>query len=84
MELKYIAENCTGCGLCVNVCPHSAISISEEPNHVAVIARSECDNCFFCVDACYDNALNIFGRMYTVDELMAVGRLPSIPNLLYH
>ncbi|MBC7078816.1 MAG: 4Fe-4S binding protein, partial [Synergistales bacterium] len=30
MALKVIKERCTGCGLCVQVCPYNAIKLSDE------------------------------------------------------
>ncbi len=72
LELKYTMDDCTGCGKCVGICPQHAISMNEESEPKAIIDRSKCDNCFLCVDECYANALGVFGKMYSVDELFKV------------
>ncbi len=70
LELKYTAEDCTGCGRCVDTCPRGAITMSGGEKSVAAIDRSMCGNCLACVDVCDDGALDVFGKTYTVDGLM--------------
>ena len=48
-------DECTGCGSCIDACPHSAISFDEEKG----VAR-KCNLCYFRIDnglypACADN-----------------------------
>jgi NADH:ubiquinone oxidoreductase subunit F (NADH-binding)/(2Fe-2S) ferredoxin/NAD-dependent dihydropyrimidine dehydrogenase PreA subunit len=43
-------EKCTGCGLCVRVCPEDAISGERKEPHV--IDQSKCIQCGACFDAC--------------------------------
>lgn len=71
-ELKYTQEDCIGCGRCVDACPMNAISMSGGPTPKAVIDRSLCDNCFLCVEECFEKALDIFGKIYSVDELIQI------------
>ncbi|MBD3191770.1 MAG: 4Fe-4S dicluster domain-containing protein [Candidatus Heimdallarchaeota archaeon] len=47
-------KRCQGCGICVNHCPTSAISIK---NGKAVINTSICKNCRICMNVCPNNAL---------------------------
>lgn len=54
MALKVIKERCTGCGLCVQVCPYNAIKLSDE--NVAEILES-CILCGQCIEACPMKAL---------------------------
>ena len=47
-------QNCTGCGLCANVCSKAAISMvwSEEGFLVPQVSHSACINCGACSRAC--------------------------------
>ena len=68
-ELGYIPNKCSGCGACAAVCPTGAHSFSETGEHR--IDRALCIHCFKCVDACLWEALTIYGRDVTVDQVMA-------------
>jgi len=48
-------EECTGCGLCREVCPVDAILINE----VAIIDSSRCTACLACVRQCPQGAIAI-------------------------
>jgi len=51
----YVDEaHCTGCGLCVDVCPTGAISVV---NGVAQVEQSLCQECDACLSACPNGAL---------------------------
>lgn len=55
-QLRVSAEECKGCGLCVESCPPRAISLSEQLNHygyrTAVYAGSGCTGCGICFMVC--------------------------------
>ena len=53
-KIKIILEKCTGCTLCVRVCPFGAIKVE---NKKAVIDLSKCNLCGACVDSCKFNAI---------------------------
>ena len=68
-QLACYAEKCVGCMECVSACPNGA---HREENGVHVLDRSLCTACGLCADTCLGEALTLFGREVTVDELMAV------------
>lgn len=73
-------NKCSGCGLCVPICPYSAISlkeINERGGHghgpftrkVAEVNSSLCQGCGACVPACRTSALNLKG--FTDEQLVS-------------
>ncbi len=49
-------DKCTGCTACVNICPHSAISIQDTMISLnAVINEDKCVNCNACEKVCHVN-----------------------------
>jgi Pyruvate/2-oxoacid:ferredoxin oxidoreductase delta subunit/bacterioferritin-associated ferredoxin len=64
MVAEVIPENCTGCRLCVQVCPTVALSMrerrSDEPGpgkHVAQLDGEACYNAQTCFEICPDSAI---------------------------
>ncbi|MDK2892525.1 4Fe-4S binding protein [Methanohalophilus sp.] len=49
------ADECVGCGTCVDECPVEAISMNDE--NIAVVDADECTDCGSCVDACPTDAI---------------------------
>ncbi|MEJ5260956.1 MAG: ferredoxin family protein [Anaerohalosphaeraceae bacterium] len=63
-QIRFYAEHCKGCGLCVLVCPHQNIRISEDLNEhghpFAVLADpARCTYCALCGRMCPDTAIEI-------------------------
>ena len=58
---------CKKCGKCVQVCPRSAVDLTEEG---VSIDRSKCDGCGNCIDACFYDAMHWTGEVVTVDKVM--------------
>jgi heterodisulfide reductase subunit A len=53
-------SKCTGCGMCVEVCPFNAIELDPEQG-VAVIKEALCKGCGACASSCRGGALDIKG-----------------------
>ncbi len=54
------ARKCSGCGLCVTVCPYNARWIDEE-RRVAVVEEPLCQGCGTCVALCPNGAAKLRG-----------------------
>ena len=58
---------CKGCGLCVHICPHNVLQLSDRRNQKGyTIAEaktaSECIGCRLCEVSCPDLAIYIAGE----------------------
>lgn len=58
-------KKCIGCKSCVEACP-----VSNEESFIFQ-SSSECLRCGRCAEACPTKALEMCGRLWTMDELMA-------------
>jgi heterodisulfide reductase subunit A len=54
------AAYCSGCGVCVEVCPFDAASVDAETDK-AQINPAQCKGCGLCVASCRSGALNLKG-----------------------
>lgn len=54
-EISVDAEKCTGCGLCVSVCPVKVFELTEGQSKIINIAN--CEGCKACYYQCPDNAI---------------------------
>ncbi len=58
------AERCKGCGLCLTVCPHNVITISEKPNSRGIFPAQAtnpgCTGCANCATVCPDCAIEVY------------------------
>ena len=58
MEWRWqlVIENCTGCGICRDVCEHNAIRMSRNMAYPEPI-EGKCTGCFDCVTQCPFDAI---------------------------
>ncbi len=61
-------EKCSGCRLCNQLCPFSAIEFNEDKRHSYIISAL-CKGCGVCVAACPSSAIK--GRHFTDQQLLA-------------
>ncbi len=66
-ELQWLEVRCIGCGRCLEVCPHGALSrtVSE-----IAINRDLCNACGICADECPSTAMEMMGSIRTVGDLV--------------
>ncbi len=76
-------EKCTGCGICVPLCPYGAISLveCEDGKKKSEINPALCKGCGVCTAACPSKAITLHG--FTYDQVLAqiktIARWPEIP-----
>jgi pyruvate formate lyase activating enzyme len=71
-EVGLFPTLCTSCGSCAEVCPNGALVYA--PGSPPNIDRSLCTGCGECVASCSYEALRLYGRQMTVDEVFGVVR----------
>ncbi len=55
--LELVPENCTGCGLCLTVCPRAVLQASS--GKIAITDLSRCMECGACMTNCAFNAIRV-------------------------
>jgi heterodisulfide reductase subunit A len=53
-------DRCSGCGLCVEICPYKALELDEKEK-IAVVNEALCKGCGACVSSCRANAIDLKG-----------------------
>ena len=67
-QLLYKKSKCIGCSTCVKACPQHILEPTPEGIHFTQLG---CTLCYRCTEECPTTALEICGREYNMDELMA-------------
>jgi len=57
VTLRLDQEKCTGCGMCLIVCPHTVLAM--ENGHVRIEKRDACMECGACARNCPSEALSV-------------------------
>lgn len=57
VTLKLDENKCTGCGMCLDVCPHEVFKMNEK--HVKIHNRDACMECGACSLNCPANAISV-------------------------
>lgn len=59
-KVAQVGPWCSGCGVCVSVCPFNAIEL-DESKHIAVVNEALCKGCGTCAASCWQSAIDIKG-----------------------
>lgn len=70
------SARCTGCSICAEVCPTSAIRVVDG---IAVIHADLCHECQSCVDACPQGAIRLAEEKVPVVEGEVVNMSQTLP-----
>ena len=66
-QLSYLGDKCIGCGECAAVCTAGAHEMTADGH---IFHREKCVGCGKCEEACLGNALKLYGREMSVDEVL--------------
>jgi len=73
-ELGFISARCNKCRKCITACPEGALTFDRSLE----IDRSRCTCCGKCTEVCYPEALTIFGKEMSVEEVFRVVKRDDI------
>ena len=68
VRASIVAERCSGCRICNNLCPYAAIAF-DEARRVSVVEQALCKGCGTCVAACPAGAIE--GAGFTDEQILA-------------
>ncbi len=83
IEPEWSSPECTDCGLCVSLCPLSAIERKDsDEGYSYVIDQDRCINCSICTSLCPTNAWVAARKGYTLFIGGTMGRIPRFASVL--
>jgi glycyl-radical enzyme activating protein len=68
ISLRWAPSKCIRCGLCVPVCPNSALT-RQAPDNRINIDHSKCDSSGLCIEECPAAALSFDGRRVSAEDI---------------
>ncbi len=77
-SLEYKSERCTGCGRCLEVCPHEVFAIKD--GKAVILDKDRCMECGACASNCAFGALSVnkgVGCAAAIINSMIIGGEPS-------
>lgn len=69
-QIFYTAQNCIGCGACIEVCPKGAHFLDKDNSHRFDVTL--CTGCLSCTNACPANAVEPVSKLMSPDEIIHV------------
>jgi ferredoxin len=78
VTLRLIHDKCTGCGMCLKVCPHGVFEVKE--GKAQIIDKDSCMECGACAKNCPFSAIEVKSGTGCAQAII-VGKLTgSEPN----
>jgi len=74
-QLGFLSRNCILCGQCETICNRKVHHVTPDGHKIDF---NRCKVCGECVEACYNRALKIFGKRYSVEELIRIALQDTI------
>ncbi len=56
-SIELLTAKCTGCGMCIEVCPHEVFALQD--GKAIILDRDRCMECGACVNNCAFGALRV-------------------------
>jgi NAD-dependent dihydropyrimidine dehydrogenase PreA subunit len=86
--IKVDVDRCTGCGVCVAVCPWDAIHLAtSQTGSYAEVDHHVCRECGACAEACPEEAITLAVESTVKGELVPIERelalVPPMPRAVY-
>lgn len=66
-QVHWVKSRCIGCRGCIEACPKGALALGDNG---ITIDRFQCDACSECVQACPSTAMEAYGEVFSVDDLV--------------
>ena len=66
-QVLYKKTKCIGCQTCVNVCPQQLLRLTAD----GIVMEHPCAVCHLCTEECPTTALEMCGKVWTMEALMA-------------
>ncbi len=67
-EWRLIVQNCTGCGICFDVCPEEAIKMTRDMAYPEPVPE-KCNGCLICFKECPFDAVEVRKAPSTLSQV---------------
>jgi pyruvate formate lyase activating enzyme len=67
-QVQWVGARCLGCRTCLGACPVNALALDETG---VAVDRDRCDGCGRCAEVCPSTAMELLGRAWTLEALVA-------------
>jgi ferredoxin len=76
VTLSYDSNKCTGCGKCVEVCPHGVFAV--ERGKAKIVDKDACIECGACMKNCAFEAVKVDAGVGCAAAILASGKSGKI------